>query len=253
LFETVFRFAAVSASQHEVAELKRHLALKNGDIKDGILAVLLSHRGAIETAYKFCQQRNETHALILEDDVSLSFSPFWHGENFEYILKNLLTTIPRDWMAVQLGYTRSFLSVDRATKERIAVPNYRSRPRKRSIVKGAQYGAFAYLISMQGMESILRRPLAQIREDCPPMVADDCLLGFTTEPKYHKQSSFADRVYYATPPFFGVNIKANVTHRNSIDRSWHYQLAVSGQCMSLFDNIYWYNEYCKRSGHKLMP
>ena len=67
LFETVFRFAAVSASQHEVAELKRDLALKNGDIKDGILAVLLSHRGA--SVLRFLRgggHLNLTHLILLE-------------------------------------------------------------------------------------------------------------------------------------------------------------------------------------------
>ena len=41
----------------------------------------------------------------------------------------------------------------------------------------------------------------------------------------------------AVPPLFGVNVDMDATHRKSHDRLHHWNAAVAGQCVSLYDNI----------------
>jgi GR25 family glycosyltransferase involved in LPS biosynthesis len=237
VFSTIIRFSAVNTSSDKLKSFQNRYRATN----DHIMAVLLSQRGVVEMALRYCEENNKTYAIIMEDDASLEFSMFWHRP-----LDEIINNAPKDWLSIQLGYTRmSFMSG-------IPIPYYYqfgrdSRGRARSkedfkagFLKGNEWGAFAYAIKVEGMKKLLARRFADMKRTCPPLTADDCFLGFSPG-AFAKTSPLNKHNYLAVPPVFGVNVDLNPTHRKSADREMHWNAAVAGQCMSLYDNVWYFN------------
>jgi hypothetical protein len=193
------RIEAVDASVPGFAQNHSHFADKMG--AHGIpeyqtIAMLLSHRRAIQAAF----DKGDKRAFIAEDGLSLELSSFW-GE----ALDSFADALPPGWMAVQLGYSR-YTTAPTALITAPAPLYYRSMYQRAQ--QGAEAGAFAYLITREGMASVLSQPLNVLKQRCPPFVADECLLGFARRQPFRDQGPMADRVFLATPPFFTVDLEA---------------------------------------------
>jgi len=237
VFSTIIRFSAVNTTSKELKSLQKRYRAKS----DHILAVLLSQRGVLDMALRYCEENNKTQAIIMEDDAALEFSMFWYHRIDEIISK-----APKNWLSIQLGYTRmDFMSGK-------PIPYYYqfgrdSRGRARSkedfkagFLKYNEWGAFAYAIKIEGMKKLLARTFEDMKRACGPLTADDCFLGFTPDP-YAKTSPLNERNYLVLPPMFGINVDFDPTHRKSTDREMHWNAAVAGQCMSLYDNVWYFN------------
>jgi hypothetical protein len=72
-----------------------------------------------------------------------------------------------------------------------------------------------------------------MKQECNTLTEDDCLLGFSAD-KFAEMSPLYEQNYVLVPPYFGIHIDVDVTHREPRDRVMHLQSAVAGQCMSLF-------------------
>ena len=215
IFSTVIRFPAVSAQSKKVQELQRLYQAKD----ESIMAVLLSQRGVLRMALRYCETKKKPYAIIMEDDASLSFSVFWRYQFDEMMLR-----APKDWLSIQLGYTRMKLVDNRVPKPfyhkigRDALRHFRDRVSfEAGFWKKSEWGAFAYAIKIEGMKKLLARSYHDMKMQCETLVADDCFLGFVPIDRYAMNSPLYRRSYLALPPLFGVNIDAHATHREKKD------------------------------------
>ena len=235
VFSTILRVSAVTPASPMLQDLEKNFSAKD----ENIMAVLLSHRKALETALKYCKQYNRDYALIMEDDVSLDFSIYWR-----YKFDQIVARAPKDWLSIQLGYTRLKMNAHEPYYYTVGADERGNVRTKEHFISGfwrkSEWGAFAYLMKVEGMKKILARTFPDMKRQCNTLTADDCLLGFSPD-KFAEMSPLYEQNYLLVPPYFGINIDVDVTHRKSRDRVMHLQSAVAGQCMSLFENIWAFN------------
>jgi hypothetical protein len=105
-FKHVHRVEAVTKA---VAKSGRSLANTLGEEQS--LRILRSHVRAVRTAY----DAGDPFVVVMEDDVSMDFSPFWQHST----LDAFILTLPQGWLAVQLGYTAI-----KGTEEGGSYPDY---------------------------------------------------------------------------------------------------------------------------------
>ena len=235
-FNTLLHLPAITENNSLVKALKLTTKTK---VKDVILAVLFSHLQAIKAA-DLETQKNGTppYALILEDDAEPSFLPFWKGKTID----SFVEILPDGWQVIQLGSTRLG---ERSQRNKWPIPIYdkilNEKGRNQPFAKSRGWGAFAYLISTEGIKTILQMDMVALEKVCKSLAADDCLLGFS--PGDNSYSPFpAEHQYTAVPALFGIHSQHGHTgHRKSKDKSWHSLAASSGQCTSLYENVLKYN------------
>ena len=98
-------------------------------------------------------------------------------------------------------------------------------------------GAFAYLISREGMAIMLNQSLAKdVKPRCSQLTADDCFLGFSAIDIFHNAGPLLAGLYYATPPLFTVQRGGSSTHFEREIESADIALASGGYCVSLHAN-----------------
>jgi hypothetical protein len=231
LFRNVMKFDAIAPGHPFYQSNISVLQAKYSAQSEKVLAIFLSHQGAIRMALDVCQEKNASFAVIMEDDVSFDFLVLWRHDTFDDIIKRA----PKDWNLVQLGHTSLVEHPVHGT-----IPQYIS-PVKPGFVNGGQYGAFAYMISVLGMKKILGRSIAEVKEVCPYLTADDCLLPFTPSLTLRKYHPLFNSTYVLVPPIFGVNIDFSSTHRSGMEARDSWLAAASGQCVSLFQNSWIFN------------
>ena len=91
-FENVHR---VDAKTKDCPEYVQHQHLASTPAQKRALPILLSHQFALKTAYE--DPARHPFVLVLEDDVSMEFAPFWHHQN----LDRFAARLPTGWLAVQ--------------------------------------------------------------------------------------------------------------------------------------------------------
>ncbi len=230
-FEHIVRVPGVNANSGLVKELK----LIVPGVKEKILAVLLSHFEAIKVARKEILRNNSPqYALIIEDDAEQSFRPFWKSNGVDELVSHL----PSRWQVIQLGMTRFVVRPS-------PVPYYNIEKLQVKLdqyaIRRSAWGAFAYMISKEGIEAVLQTNLEDLSKKCRAMTADDCLLGF--KPGGRPWSPFnEDHQYMVTPQMFGVHQKhAHTGHRKGRGKQWHSDAANAGQCTALYENVISFN------------
>jgi hypothetical protein len=102
-FKHVHRVEAVTKA---VAKSGRSLTKEENQSR-----ILRSHVRAVRTAY----DAGDPFVVVMEDDVSMDFSPFWQHST----LDAFILTLPQGWLAVQLGYTAI-----KGTEEGGSYPDY---------------------------------------------------------------------------------------------------------------------------------
>jgi len=92
------RISAVDGSKNKDAVLNSYVMKRQSRCSDVEYACLLSH---LETIRKFAESPPEMGdvALIMEDDVSLDFKPYWTKT-----LREIMDSAPKDWDIIQLSY-----------------------------------------------------------------------------------------------------------------------------------------------------
>jgi GR25 family glycosyltransferase involved in LPS biosynthesis len=121
------------------------------------LACTLSHLKAIKYAY----ENNLSEVLIVEDDISLDLSEYWHDT-----LKNIVNKdAPKDWEILQLYISPN--CIDKNEKKFIKRTNDEC------------YGMVAYIINKKGMKQVLDKSLKE----------NDFILG-----KFINNSIFPSRI-----------------------------------------------------------
>ena len=231
-FNNLIHLPAIRGNNSLVKALKLTTKTK---VKDVILAVLFSHLHAIKRA-DLETRKNGTppYALILEDDAEPSFRPFWKGKTID----SFVELLPDGWQVIQLGSTR-------LQENPWPIPIYDKilyeKGASQPFVKSHEWGAFAYLVSAEGMKTILEIDMVALEKVCKSLTADDCLLGFS--PGDNSRSPFpVDHQYTAVPALFGIHHHHGYTgHRRSKVKTWHSLAASSGQCTSLYENVIKYN------------
>lgn len=229
-FERIVHFPAINTS----SSLWKKLKLIAPAVNNKILAVLLSHLEAIKVArQEILREKSPPYAFIVEDDAEQSFRPFWKSKS----LDELVSRLPSGWQVAQLGMSRFRFSPG-------PVPYYDKElyvKIDQHFAKTSEWGAFAYIISKEGIERMLKTNLTLLSSTCRPMTADDCLLGF--KPGGRSTSPFKKKhQYIVTPAMFGINRKhAHTGHRQGGNKEWHSNAANAGQCTSLYENVISYN------------
>jgi hypothetical protein len=96
--------------------------------------------------------------MIFEDDLSLELLPFWAlPRTASSSIDEYASTLPSGWQCSQLGYSK-FRGAD-------GHPSYFPGVElKQAWKKGAEAGAFAYLLHRRGMEAILGTSLTDMKD-----------------------------------------------------------------------------------------
>ncbi|CAD7970874.1 unnamed protein product [Amoebophrya sp. A25] len=127
----------------------------------GAVGCTLAHLRVVKKAY----ERKHSIVVIGEDDVSLGLWPLWTSS-----IGSFLAELPSGWHAVQLT----------------SVGTHRNAGVKYTADTRTQWGTGLYALSRSGIEILYKRffragrvTLAELRTRCRPLVADDCVLGFS--------------------------------------------------------------------------
>jgi len=117
-------------------------------------ACLLSHLNIIK---QFSESNNKT-ALIMEDDMTLEFKPYWKKP-----VKQIMENAPNDWETIQLCYI-----ISNMVPQKIYTKN-----------TGNLFSTGAYIINQNGAEKILNYSTKHILNQNIKHPADDYLINST--------------------------------------------------------------------------
>jgi GR25 family glycosyltransferase involved in LPS biosynthesis len=142
---------------------------------------LLSHIKALRQFFK-----SSNHiALILEDDISLDYKPYWK-EN----IKDCINNAPKDWELLQLSYMLDPIKT---------IPTKMYTNTKDHLY----YGAAAYIVNKKGIRNFLKKPMFDTGIN---HVADEYL--------YLKMNTYLYKY-----PFFTYTAKDSELHPDHIDKT----------------------------------
>lgn len=123
---------------HDELEQYCDFDTRNYNYLPGQLGCTLSHLKAIMAFFK---KTNLNHCIIMEDDISFDFVPFWNKS-----IPDIIKSAPLNWDIIQLSYTIDKIS--RLNKKTFYIP-----------WKIDHYGTVAYLINKKGALKILTKLL----------------------------------------------------------------------------------------------
>ena len=112
---------------------------KKPDVSNAVYACTISHLRTIEEFAKMDDIEDSEYALIMEDDVSLEFGPYWTTS-----IQQCIQNAPRDWEILQL----SVIPVRAPTAP---LPTYDRWSEKKQV-----YGSAAYLIRHSAAKRLIR-------------------------------------------------------------------------------------------------
>ena len=241
-FENVHR---VDAKTKDCPEYVRHQHLASTPAQKRALPILLSHQFALKTAYE--DPARHPFVLVLEDDVSMEFAPFWHHQN----LDRFAARLPTGWLAVQLGYSALGTLPQHTPADELTGLNAASDSLRNTTTLHGHPGAFAYLISRAGMRAVLTQSVEGIQRRCEHLTADDCLLGFSALPAHHQHGPLLKGLYWADPPLLTVRRGMESTHFSEKEmQGGEQEVLLAGFCGGLYDNALFYTLV---SEHKCNP
>ncbi len=145
-------------------------------------ACLLSHLNAI----KHFSESNDQVALIMEDDMTLEFKPYWKKST-----KEIMNEAPSDWETIQLCYI-----ISNMTPRKLYTKN-----------TGNLFSTGAYIINPNGTKKILNYSTKHILNQNIKHPADDYLINST------------NTYVYKYPMFIYGNNETSTIHKDHID--WH--------------------------------
>ena len=128
------RFSAIDGMKEKDAVLNHYVMQRQTRCSDIEYACLLSH---LETIRKFAESPPEMGdvALIMEDDVSLDFKPYWTKT-----IREITDSAPKDWDIILLSYMTA--------REKIPKQDF-------VLAYGHYFSAAAYLINRKSAEKFM--------------------------------------------------------------------------------------------------
>jgi GR25 family glycosyltransferase involved in LPS biosynthesis len=145
-------------------------------------ACLLSHLNTI----KQFSESNDQAALIMEDDMTLEFKPYWKNS-----AKEIMNKAPSDWEIIQLCYI-----ISNMTPRKLYTKN-----------TGNLFSTGAYIINPNGAKKILNYSTKHILNQNIKHPADDYLINST------------NTYVYKYPLFIYGDNETSTIHQDHID--WH--------------------------------